>query len=304
MVSFQKSAVQEADAEKGGIRSRVLAGVEDKALEIPTLPESNARIEMISEEEVINVQEFTSALACDPGVASQIMQIANSPPYGGGRPVGSIGVAVKQLGLRYASELAHGLASRQVFQPTNEMIERRYRLAVSDATFVGAAAAVLARDYTEISAERARLAGLVHNLGIFPVLAQAEYENFTDTFALETIVDTVHVVLSSTLLRRWNFPKEVADIPQGLVSHQRTNAELGLIDLVAVGIQLNVYFNHSAPAATATDASAVEQPKMDQQLAMMIYDIAGFDPLANQGQVELMRKEIEAEHAGCLTSIV
>ncbi len=300
MVSFQKPAVQEAGAENGGIRSRVLAGVEDKELEIPTLPESNARIEMISEHEIIDVQEFTRALARDPGVASQIMHIANSPPYGGARPVGSIGVAIKQLGLRYASELAAGLASRQVFQPTNEMIERRYRLAVSDATSVGAAAAVLARNYTEISAERARLAGLVHNLGIFPVLAQAEYENFTDTFALGTIVDTVHVVLSSTLLRRWNFPKEVADIPQGLIGYQRANAELGLVDLVAVAAQLNLYFNHNAPEKAHTDASgsAVTLPKMDQQLAMMIYDIAGFDPLANQGQVELMRKEIQAEHAG------
>jgi len=177
------------------------------------------------------------------------------------------------------------------------MIERRYRLAVADATFVAATAAVFAKNYTEISPETARLAGLVHNLGVFPILAQAEYENYTDTFALGTIVDAVQVVLSSTLLTRLNFPKEMAEIPRRIADYQRPTAELTLLDLVAVAVQLNRFFNRGesdGPGANIKIATA-KRPKMSQALAMMIYEIAGFDPLANAGQVTLLREEIVSE---------
>jgi len=291
-------AVQKSQGVRDSIGSRVLAGIRDKDLEIPTLPESSARIEMISEDETIDLREFVGALARDPGVASQIIQIANSPPNGGERPVGSLGVAIKQLGLRYASELAAGLSSRLVFQPTNEMIERRYRQAIHDATFVGAAAAVFARNYTELSAERARLAGLVHNIGVFPILAQAEYENFTDTFALGTIVDAVHVVLSASILKRWNFPKEVFEIPQRIAGHQRADVELGLLDLVTVAVQLNRYFNHSESdtrSAGDNKRNAAARAAMSQPLSRMIYEIAGFDPLSNPRMVAILKGEISAE---------
>ncbi len=290
-------AVEKTLPQKSSIRSRILAEVRNKDLEIPTLPESNARLEMISEQEVIDIKKFTGVLAGDPGVASQLIQVANSAPYAGQRSVGSIGVAIKRLGLRYAAELAAGLASRQVFQPTNEMIERRYRLAVADATFVAAAAAVFARNYTEISPERARLAGLVHNLGVFPILAQAEYENYTDTFALGTIVEAVQVVLSSTLLTRLKFPKEVAEIPRRISEHQRTSAELGLLDLVAVAVRLNRCFNRSESDDQNSEirVATVRRPKISQSLAMLIYEIAGYDPLANAGQVMLLQDEINSE---------
>ena len=210
----------EADLSQG-IRARLLEDMQGKRLELPTLPESNARIAAIADQETLNPREFAQALALDPGIACQLLRIANSAPYGGNRPVGSLGVAIKQLGLRCAAELAAGLSIRQVFQPTNEMIERRFRLATSDATCVGAIAAVLARNYTELSSERARVAGLLHNIGIFPILAQAEYENLIDTFALEKIIQTVQIVSGSAILRRWNFPRELADIPRQLLSHRR-----------------------------------------------------------------------------------
>jgi len=283
--------------EKSSIGSRILADVREKELEIPTLPESNARIEMISEQEAIDLKKFMGALACDPGVASQLIQVANATPHADSGPVGSLGVAIKRLGLRRATELAGDLASRQVFQPTNEMIERRYRRAVADAPFVAATAAVFARNYTEISPETARLAGLVHNLGVFPILAQAEYENYTDTFALGTIADAVQVVLSSTLLRRMKFSKEVAEIPRRIVDYRRPGETLGLLDLVAVAVQLNRFFNRGEADSQSVEIklATARQPKMSQELAMMIYEIAGFDSLANPGQVAVLRDEIESE---------
>lgn len=274
------------------IRARLLADVQDKRLELPTLPESNATFEAITEENTVNLRKFASSLARDPGIACQLLRIANSAPYGGSQPVGSLGVAIKQLGLRYASELAAGLSHRLVFQPTNEMIERRFRMAVADAVYVGAAAAVLARNYTELSPERARVAGLCHNVGAFPILAQAEYENFTDTFALQNIVETVQVVLSSSILKRWNFPEEVVDIPRRLPGYIRSAPDIGLIDMVVASSALNQFFNHEATGKLPKQEKIRTMPK---PLSLLIYEIAGFDPLSNIAQVEFLRDEIAAE---------
>ena len=278
-----------------GIHARLLSDVQDKNLELPTLPESNARIEAITTGQAINLREFAQALSQDPGLACKIMQIANSAHFGSNRPVGSISVAVKQLGLRYASELAAGLSNQLVFQPTNEMIERRYRMAVADASYVSAAAAVLARNYTEISPERARLAGLFHNIGSLPILAQAEYENFTDTFALQNIVETVQIVLSSAILKRWNFPQEIADIPNQMSVYARSDSELKLLDLVVAGSALNAFFNHEKQEQSIEDTHQKRPAVMSRSLSLLLYEIAGFDPLSNELQVDLLRDEILRE---------
>jgi len=276
----------DSNSERTNIRARLLADVQDKRLELPTLPESASRIDALTDQDTVSLRAFAKALAQDPGLACQVMRIANSAPYSSSQPVGTLTMAIKQLGIRYASELAAGLANRTVFQPTNEMIERRYRAAIFDATWVSAAAAVLARNYSEISPERARLAGLSHNLGAFPILAQAEYESFTDTFALETIVETVQVVLSSTILKRWSFPAAVAEIPIQIASYSRSDGSLSLLDLVAAAAELNRYFNHD---------SDDNPTMMPQSLSLLIYEIAGFDPLSNLEQVNHLRDEIELE---------
>lgn len=281
-----------------GIHSRLLSDVQDQNLELPTLPESNARIETITAGEAVNLREFSQVVAQDPGLACKLLHIANSAHHSVSQPVGSINLAIKQLGLRYASELAAGLSNQLVFQPTNEMIERRYRMAVADSTYVAAAAAVLARNYTEMSAERARLAGLFHNIGAFPILAKAEYENFTDTFALQDIVETVQIVLSAAILKRWNFPKDIVDIPTRLKAYARSGSELELVDLVVAGSALNTFFNHEEVARSKDSVAgdpATRSAVMPQSLSLLIYEIAGFDPLSNTAQVQLLREEIARE---------
>jgi len=281
-----------------GIHSRLLSDVQDEHLELPTLPESNARIEAITAGDAINLRELSQVVAQDPGLACKLMHIANSAHHSVSRPVGSISVAIKQLGLRYASELAAGLSNQLVFQPTNEMIERRYRAAVADATYVAAAAAVLARNYTELSPERARVAGLFHNIGAFPILAKAEYENFTDTFALQDIIETVQVVLSSAVLKRWNLPAEIIEIPNQLKGYARSGPDLGILDLVVAGSALNSHFNQEKVTrnkhSVETEAE-VRAPDMPRALSLLIYEIAGFDPLSHAAQVELLREEIAQE---------
>ena len=53
-----------------GIHSRLLSDVQDQNLELPTLPESNARIEAITAREAVNLREFSQVVAQDPGPVS------------------------------------------------------------------------------------------------------------------------------------------------------------------------------------------------------------------------------------------
>lgn len=294
------------------LRTRLLAGVQENRLELPTLPESNAAFAAIVETETVDSRRLLAALAGDPVIASQLLRVANTAPFGDGQRVGSLGIAVKRLGLSYASELAVGLSNRLVFQPTSEMIERRFRIAVRDATYVGAACMVLARNFTELPAERARVAGLCHNVGALPILAQAEYENFADTFALQEIVETLQVLLSSALLKHWNFPAEICEIPGSIANHQRTGSAIGLLDLVVAARGLNRFFNHDAVASAGSlghqdlladigtprgngHGSPLTPQVLPQALSLLIYEITGFDPLSNFSQIEVLNEEIIAE---------
>jgi len=141
---------------------------------------------------------------------------------------------------------------------------------------------------------------LCHNVGVFPILAQAEYENYTDTFALQEIVETVQVALGSSLLKRWNFPEEIYEIPRRLASHTRAGESVGLLDVVAAARGLNKYFNHEHNVGKNSRSGSAEPINrvLPQTLSLLIYELTGFDPLSNFQQVELLRKEIEAESSG------
>ena len=280
------------------IRAQLLSEVQDQSLELPALPESNARIQRLTEGDALDLRKFSHAIALDPGVAFQFLRAANSEPFCSQSPTGSLCVAIRQLGLQHAMDVARGLSNRLAFQPTNEMIERRYRLAVADATYVSAASAVLARNYTEIPVERARVAGLFYNVGAFPILAQAEYQNFTDAFALHEIVEAVQVVLSSSILKRWNFPSEIAELPAGVATYTRPSSGLILLDVVAAGVALNSFFNHTSQKQVSGGHESSHIRVLPPALSLLIYEIAGFDPVANSPQLDVLRDEIAVQLNG------
>jgi HD-like signal output (HDOD) protein len=96
----------------------------------------------------------------------------------------------------------------------------------------------LSRSHSQLKPDQAALGGLVHQIGVLPILTYAEdhYELLSDPVSLNHMIDSIHPVLGDKLLSRWDFPEMLAKLPGQYLNLERDSASLDYIDLVQVAV--------------------------------------------------------------------
>ena len=228
------------------IQQEVTAAVGSDELQLPTLPEVALRIRDEAENENVSAQSLGAVLAEDPALAAQMVKIANSPMFRATNTIEDLNMALSRLGVVNAANLATGLAMSQMFQATNDVIDRKLRATWSQATGVAAISGVLAKSFTSLRPDEAALAGLTHNIGVLPILTWAE-ENETllqDSMTMDRVIDGIHGSLGTMILQSWDFPPEVAMVPAHYLDFERTADQADYIDVVMVANLQNLPADH------------------------------------------------------------
>jgi HD-like signal output (HDOD) protein len=115
--------------------------------------------------------------------------------------------AVVHLGFDVTRQLVTSFVMREVFRSPSASLKARMRALWEHSTEVAATSYVLAHVASRIDPEQALLAGLVHDIGIVPVLAYAErFPNaVADPLQLERIISELRAQIGGMLLRKWKF---------------------------------------------------------------------------------------------------
>ncbi len=205
-------------------------------LELPTLPEVALRIRDTAQKDDITLKQLSTVVTEDPALAARFMRIANSPIFRGVREIDDLQHAISRIGIEYAANLAAGLAIEHMFQATSDLVDRKLRQVWSHACEVAAIAGVLARSFTRLRPDQATLAGLVHTIGVLPILSFAEEHPslIRDSFALEQIIDNLHGQLGQKILTSWEFPEDLVLVPRHYTDFERNVADADFVDLVMV----------------------------------------------------------------------
>lgn len=135
----------------------------DDAPPIRSFPASAMRLMQATKDENCETDKLVSIIECDPGYASQLLQIANSSLYGMSGRVGSVKQAVIVLGFRKLHNLAVSMAAADVFSQSGQCQQEREEL-----WHHSLACAVTARQIATrvgISSDEAFLAGVLHDVG-------------------------------------------------------------------------------------------------------------------------------------------
>jgi len=76
----------------------------------------------------------------------------------------------------------------------------------------------------------------VHQIGVLPILTYAEdhYELLSDPVSLNHVIDRIHPLIGEKLLRVWDFPDMLVQVPQLYLNFQRQSAQVDYVDLVQV----------------------------------------------------------------------
>ncbi|MGC1509670.1 HDOD domain-containing protein [Ketobacter sp. MCCC 1A13808] len=219
--------------------------IDNDRLVLPTLPEVALRARETAEDPNASASDLAKVINNDAAMTARIIKVANSPIMRGAREIEDVQMAIARLGITCISNLVTGLAMEQMFQATSEFIDKTMRKSWHHSTEVAGIANVLCKHYTKLKPDQATLAGLIHEIGILPILTYAEESNkLTDPMTLQKVISAIHPQVGVKILKSWDFPKELVEVPQNYAQFDRdTGSEKAdYVDIVMVA-NLQTYLN-------------------------------------------------------------
>ena len=225
----------------------ILADLERGNLILPTLPEVALKVREIVDDPDATSAKLADAIVTDAALSARLLKVANSSLYRGRFPVESVQMAVSRLGLSMVRNLVTSLVMEQMFQPTSNRLDKRLRELWEHSTEVAAICQVIASKTAGIKTDEAMLAGLIHDIGVLPILMKAD-ENpalLQDNKTLDQLILNLHPRIGKAILESWEFPENLVAVAAEHENLNR-NSQNGpdLVDVVQVA-NLQSYFETS-----------------------------------------------------------
>ncbi len=193
----------------------ILSGFE----QVPPKFEVLSRLCSLLRSPYAEIAEIVELVAIDPGLASSVVRLANSPYYGCREPIDRIENAVERIGFTEVMKLV-GILGRKAFPPCPL---RCYGLGEEKAWQEALGAAVM-MEYLAYHADAepgtAYLVGLMHGIGRYPIAMKMhrlkpasrlpEGCRLVDEATWERqMIGTDYAATAKDLLKLWNFGPEV-----------------------------------------------------------------------------------------------
>lgn len=194
--------------------------IKQDRLVLPTLPEIALKVRQAVDDPRANLSYISEVISLDPALSLGILKVANNAVLGRGVHVETVNQAVTRIGLRQIKSIATAMALEQLFVSDNEMITSYLRRCWSKTVDVTAVAMCLLTLYLHknkhapLTLDTLTLASLVHNVGILPILTEAE--QYPDIFAnyafLQQVIQKLANNIGGQVTSAWGFSQDFTDI--------------------------------------------------------------------------------------------
>lgn len=213
-------------------------------LVLPSLPEIVIRVRNAVNDDAVNLGNIVKLIQVDPSLTARLVQIANSPLYRSRQPVENCLMAVNRLGLTTTRDLVTCLVLNNVFSSENKILHNKVQKLWQHSCHVAAIASSIAKVTPNLHEDTALLAGLLHDIGVLPILHYAA--EFPEVAASEEklnfVIQTLRAELGRKILREWNFDTALSDVSAEAENWSRDSGQpADYVDVVIVA-QIHSYF--------------------------------------------------------------
>jgi len=253
------------------VQEHLLAAIENDDLVLPTLPEVALRIREAAEDQDISIAALGKVISRDPALAARLIKVVNSPMLRASQEVTDLNAAISRLGINYGSNLAIGLVIEQIFHARSPVVQAKMHEVWSQSLEVAGISYELCRRYTPLKSDQAALAGLVHQIGILPILTYAQDHNelLSDPVCLNHVIERIHPLLGDKILRAWEFPQQLALVPGQYLDLNRQTAHIDYADVVQIARLVRQNDCHRLP-----DLPACQHLKLGDEMPLSGPDLA------------------------------
>lgn len=183
-------------------------------IRLPTLPELAVKIRTILEDDRAGAEEVGRLVASDPAIAAKLVRLANSAAYQRGAPVRSVEGAVTRLGLAATRNVVTVFCVNELFDTELDVLRGWLERVTEHSREVAAMSFFLSRELGVLDPGQALLAGLLHEVGLIPLLVFAEnYPDLAgDAASVRALLDSGAAEASELLLSSWGFDHALIDV--------------------------------------------------------------------------------------------
>jgi len=215
---------------------RIIADAKSGRLQLPSLPDLAFKVRTAVNDPRRSIADIARLIQFDPALAARLIQIANSPLYRGTKKFDNCHSAITRMGIPSARNLVVSFTLRNVFQAGTPALRERLQRIWQHSCRVAAISSVLARLTPGLDPDRALLAGLVHDIGILPLLHYLETMQMPlEPARLDSMIGRLRGALGTFVLKTWQFEDDIAGIPAQAEAWDRSGAEaIDYVDIVQV----------------------------------------------------------------------
>lgn len=188
--------------------------IQDETLVLPTFPDVALKAREAANNENITAEQLATIINTDAALSARLLKVANSPLFRARNKIDNIQVALTRLGHRVVRNLIMSITVEQMFQAESKIMAERFKKAWQHSIQVAAFSRVLAMSLPDLDPEQAMLAGLIHDIGVLPILLKAEKHDqlMAQPEALDNLIDELHTQVGSLIVEHWDFPKSLTDV--------------------------------------------------------------------------------------------
>jgi HD-like signal output (HDOD) protein len=203
-----------------------------------TLPEVAVQVRKLVNDPTASARQVARLIGTDPALSARLLKVVNSPMYRTQDKIENIQTAVTRLGAAQVRNLVTALVMQQLYQAKgNRHTRQRLKNLWTHSAKVATLSYVIASRFTNLPPDQAMLGGLIHDIGVLPILRRAEaYPQLaSDPEAMDEVIKHLHTIIGPFILGEWSFsPELVAVTSQHEDLWSSEGSEVTFVDVVIV----------------------------------------------------------------------
>jgi len=228
------------------VLAELTADIKDNKLSLLTPPDLLLEVRAFATDTNSNIEDFSNLVKRDPNISGRLVKVANSALLGARIHVTSVKAAVSRLGSTKVQSLVTSLVIAQNFlKSKTHGLEDYFDHAWQQSNNVAAISYVLAIANTKLDPEQALLAGMVHNIGVLPIILRLNQISSLkqDTKRLiqvaGIVVPKLYPAAGKLILNNWNFSPIICQIAITHTGYDHSSDEVTLNDIIFLAYELN-----------------------------------------------------------------
>jgi len=220
---------------EGALFNDMMQAYNSASLQLPSLPEIALKVKNALSRTDASALDVARIVAADPVMATRLIAVANGPLNRGVEPVTSIQQAVVRLGMQVCKNLVMSLAMSQLFKSQSSQLNQRMQQLYDRSVDVAAIAFALSRLSGKLKPDHVLLAGLLHDIGVVPILAHIEKTGLLveSEAELDAIITRLKGFVGAMVVRHWELPDDFLNVVENYDDWQRnTGQQVDVSDLI------------------------------------------------------------------------